>query len=794
MKKTFYLLIILLSGIAMNAQPLDLASKNLSLSGHLEYSNNLNDVWAYVDSAGHEYALVGTTVGLSIVDLQDLSNPVELYFIPGDTTTWRDIHVFRHYAYVSNEGGNGTLIVDLSGLPENIVYKDTVIGGVATAHNLWTEEGFLYLAGFNFSANPSGGLVIFDLNNNPWIPEQMGTYFNRYVHDIYVRGDTGYSAEVFNGLLTVLDLSNKSNPQVISTHNYPGSFTHSAWLNTAGDVCFTMDEYAQAYTYAWDVSDPTDIRELDRIQSSLSYGKAAPHNVHVYNDFLVNSVYADGVQIVDAARPHNLVEIGHFDTSPRIGAGLRGCWGAYPYLPSGVVLATDMEKGFFILNPNYLRACYLEGKVTDASNGAPLGNVEIEILDSDVLDYSQTTGDYAIGIADSGIYTVIYSKYGYNRESRTVSMTNGQLNLEDVAMTPASQTNLSITVLDADNDQPIADAMIELNAPGGFQNQLTTDQQGIASEANFLGGGYKIIVGKWGFKSVEIPADIQANNSSLTVKLEKGYYDDFTFDFGWLGTQTALSGNWVRDIPIGTYNLNFMFNPDHDSRQDIGERAYITGNGGGNGTNDEVSGGMTTLFSPQIDLSNYIDPVISVDWWMANRNAQVGSAGNDTLRMIFMVGSTEYEIATKIKYRPEWETVQFRVLDYAPLESVNFLKFEIEDISPNEIVEAGVDHFRVIETGWATSLDDEWENIEFKLYPVPVKDQFFVEYDFSKVTGTKDLTFDIYDLQGRKLFSRKLTSFQGREAIETTYLAPGMYIGTISQSGQIVTSVKWLKE
>ena len=67
--------------------------------------------------------------------------------------------------------------------------------------------------------------------------------------------------------------------------------------------------------------------------------------------------------------------------------------------PWEFLLISDMEKGFFILDPIYLRACYLEGKVTDGISGAPLGNVEIEILDTDVLDYSQTTGDYAIGIA-----------------------------------------------------------------------------------------------------------------------------------------------------------------------------------------------------------------------------------------------------------------------------------------------------------------------------------------------------------------------------------------------------------
>ena len=36
--------------------------------------------------------------------------------------------------------------------------------------------------------------------------------------------------------------------------------------------------------------------------------------------------------------------------------------------------------------------------------------------------------------------------------------------------------------------------------------------------------------------------------------------------------------------------------------------------------------------------------------------------------------------------------------------------------------------------------------------------------------------------------------FQGREVIESALLTSGMYIGTLSQKGQIIKSVKWLKE
>ena len=53
---------------------------------------------------------------------------------------------------------------------------------------------------------------------------------------------------------------------------------------------------------------------------------------------------------------------GFFDTYPQggfnvgnyFGADYRGNWGAYPYFPSGLILAVDMQNGIFLLQANAL--------------------------------------------------------------------------------------------------------------------------------------------------------------------------------------------------------------------------------------------------------------------------------------------------------------------------------------------------------------------------------------------------------------------------------------------------------
>ena len=73
----------------------------------------------------------------------------------------------------------------------------------------------------------------------------------------------------------------------------------------------------------------------------------------VVGDFLVTAYYRDGVIITDAHYPDNMIKTGNYDTSPLSGDGFNGCWGSWPYLPSGNIIASDMEEGLFILGPTY---------------------------------------------------------------------------------------------------------------------------------------------------------------------------------------------------------------------------------------------------------------------------------------------------------------------------------------------------------------------------------------------------------------------------------------------------------
>ena len=406
------------------------AQTNIELRGILPYAMELNDIWGYVDTAGNEYALVGTTTGFSIADISDPENPEELFFIPGPTSTWRDVKTWDSKAYVVNETNGGLLIVDLIGLPDTITsYNYTVNDSIATAHNIYIDEnGFGYLFGYNnvfknIQTDDRGALIL-DLKTDT--PRVAGVYSTFYVHDGFTRGDTMWVGHIYEGTLGAVDVSDKTNPLLMGTQETPSRFTHNCWLSDDGKTLFTSDERTMGYVASFDVSDLENIEELDRYQSSPGSG-VIPHNALVRGNYVINSYYTDGVTILDVTKPANLVEIGNYDTSPLFGDGFSGCWGVYPYFPSGLIVASDIEEGLFILEPSYIRACYLEGQVTSSLAPAGLSGVRVEFIGNDNFIFSGSGGNYGTGIPTPGTYDVRFFKAGCETQIYTdINLQAGQ--------------------------------------------------------------------------------------------------------------------------------------------------------------------------------------------------------------------------------------------------------------------------------------------------------------------------------------------------------------------------------
>jgi choice-of-anchor B domain-containing protein len=674
------------------------AQLNINFLGQLNYSQDLSDIWGWNDTINNkEYALVGVFNGFSIVDVTNPTSPFEVQFFPGANSTWRDIKVWDHYAYVTNESSGGLLIVDMSGTPGSFNSVNWTGGslGLSSAHNVFIDEfGYAYIVGANIGV---GGALFLNLNIDPMNPVHEGTYDVRYIHDCYVRGDTMWAAEISDGILSVVDVSDKTAPVVLATQATSSDFTHNVWVNDGGTHAFTTDERENAFIDAYDVSDLTDIQRVDMWQSSPG-SNVIPHNTFVRGNFIITSYYRDGVTINDITFPDNMVLTGEYDTSPLSGGGFNGCWGVYPYPNSGNIFATDIEQGLFILGPTYVQACYLEGLVTDSITGMPINDANVEIIAPDAdLANSDIFGNYSSGVLTAGTYSVQFSKVGY--ESKTisgVSLTNGSITSQDAELAPLASIAFSATVVDSLSGigVPFAKVLLESDLLGSFA--ATCDADGDFSIASVFEGEYTLYAGTWAYQTKAFGAfAVNSLSSGTVLEINRGYYDDFLFNYNWSSAGTSSTGRWERDDPIGTDFFGAQSNPEDDDNDDFGVEALITGNDGGGAGTDDIDDGASIVVSPTFDLSTYGDPHISFARWFYNDGGS--GAPNDSLVIRLINGSDEATaliITDGDPFESSWRNQDIRILDH--LSSLGSdMRFEARavDTDPGHLVEAGLDHW-----------------------------------------------------------------------------------------------------
>lgn len=762
-----------------------MAQLNIDSISHVDYmtlhSTMINDVWGYTDELGNEYALVGTEHGTSVVSLADPNNPIEVFWEPGMESVWRDIKTVGDYAYVTTEALNGLLIIDLSPLPASsslpVAYYTGPIGMEwQSAHNLYADDnGLAYIFGAN---RGNGGAIILDVQTNPMSPIEVGVVDNWYVHDGYAQNDTLYLANISDGFLSMFDISNVAAPVLLGTKNTPSDFTHNIWASQNGPYVFTTDEVTGGFVGAYDVSDASNIIELDRVQSSPGSG-VIPHNTHVLDNHLVTSWYADGVVIHDVTYPYNMVEIGYYRTYPLPSVSYDGCWGAYPFLPSGLLLATDRGEGLFILDPTYVEAAYLEGTITDAVTTNPISLADVSISITGVSESSQLSGFYATGTPMSGTFDVTYDKVGYYPQTISTSLTAGSIFVQDVQLVPIPPYSLTINVYEEGTMNPISSADILLTVPqidhSGQTNGLGQEQMTLYYEDQ-----YDISVGKWGYVTYCDQVNISNTTGSINIYLRKGYYDDFTFDFNWIATSTAVTGDWVRDVPFGT---NGNANPGNDVLNDCSNKAYVTGNDHDLYIDgDDVDDGYVTLYSPVMDLSTYSDPYLNFSqWFFCYYGPQ---APNDSLRVRISNGSTMVQFVSA-GHNPlvdpadiEWEEKSYRLLDFISLSSNMQVSFVTSDLpGAANITEAGIDKFFIAESN---ELSVAELTTDVDLYPNPFVDIIHLRgFEQGEV-------LEVVDVQGVIVYSGRI---ENTGAVNLGHLKSGLYLMRTSQSVIKVTKL-----
>ncbi|MCC7244563.1 MAG: choice-of-anchor B family protein [Saprospiraceae bacterium] len=310
---------------------------------------------------GREYAVVGGAAHLLFFDITNPATPEMVGKFEGTfTTVWREIKSYKDRIYaVSDNTSEGLMIFDMSQAPDTIIRTYWSNEYFHKAHTITvdTVSGRLYLNG----GSAADGIIVLDVSQNPDVPVFLGhpNIMGGYVHDSYVRGDTLYCSSGYDGLY-MFDFKNPQNPVFISSVS-TGGYNHNVWLNKEGTYAYYTEEVPRGLPiHIVDLQQLAlgeDIEVVGNFLDNMLFPnattkEATPHNVYIRDNLMFNSQYEDGLLVYDISIPTQPELVAWYDTHPEntIYNGYFGNWGSYPWLPSGNVIACDMQNGLHVLD------------------------------------------------------------------------------------------------------------------------------------------------------------------------------------------------------------------------------------------------------------------------------------------------------------------------------------------------------------------------------------------------------------------------------------------------------------
>ena len=617
---------------------------NVQMLGFLGYDQNTSDITGFYQDE-REIAVMGLQNAAVFIDVTNPYSPYEIDRISGETTIWRDLKYWNRHVYIGNDAdsntgavGDGIKIVSVDNID-----TPTLVGTITdfdNSHNIHIDsDGYLYIVGAD-----NHDIWIYSLDD-PANPNLVGTWnfqngettADGYCHDIEVYNNKIYCASIYSGYFHIIDVLDKTNPYTLVTHDTGGGYisTHDCAITFDEQYLITADETEGGHIKIWDISNYNNINLVSEYFTP-DWQTHTAHNIYVQEnnpDMLIISYYVDGTRFVDISNPENPIEVGYYDTS-EIEDLYAGNWGVYVDLPSGNIIASDIELGLYVLK---------------------FGGVSL--IHDPISD--RPTGDF----------TVIAEAYSLGYEVQNVSV---QLCLDGNCDTYSMNYSM--------------DDLYEVDISLG-------DNSGIVE--------YAIYASDTNNEQARYP-------DSEYIMFKYGDLEDFyLYDFeesnqGWqigLDTDSATSGIWEWGNPNPTYWEGYYVQSGNDHTEE-GVNCFVTGNSDeiDNVGYDDVDGGITTLLSPVIDLSNFNDVLLTYWRWYTNNSGNNPSTDRWYVDISNDGGETWISLENTTISNADWEMQRFILSDYIQLSNQIQLRFVAEDIfydgnsdSGGSLVEAGID-------------------------------------------------------------------------------------------------------
>lgn len=645
----------------------------------------------------------------------------------------------------------------------------------------------------SFTTSLVNGINNISFDNNANIKERSAYYSVNVVHD-YMKSWLPSFTTMDIPLTTNIDVSGECNAfyNGVSINFYPSGGDCYA-SSTVADIVYHEYGHGINRTFYDDIGSSFD-------NGAMNEGYADVWAFAITEDPILGrgfySINQDGIRQYDIdpkVYPQDIVGEVHAD-----GEIIAGAWWDLGQNFGDVQLMMDL----------FIEAYYAGVTGPDGDEGQVYTDVLIETLMADDVIANGGDNDITNGTPNDVAIVDAFARHGITL------LSNSTLNHTAIAEAEKDDdiaVNATITLQYA---WALEDAKVfyKLNRNGAWTDLVLNNTSGNsytatipAQPAGTLISYYLGLEGSGGILSSVQPIEANIADPNLPYYILVGYEllhrEDFDFTQGsWtegLPSDDAITGEWVIDVPIGSYYENEPVQPDAQHTPG-GVACAVTGNANntsaGLGDND-VDQGKTTLVTPEFDLTDYDNPLFVYWRWYTNDPPTSANPGNDVWQVeISGNGSSWIRVERTYTSDKSWRRYALRVLDYLPSLTANTqIRFIAQDslipgtyLDGGSLVEAAIDDLELYEIAKPEGVDESAIKY-FSVYPNPSNGDFNVSFGLS---SSQAVTVELYNSVGQVVYSNSLGTLSAgpqKTRITTDELNAGIYMLNLKSDVGITT-------
>jgi hypothetical protein len=265
-------------------------------------------------------------------------------------------------------------------------------------------------------------------------------------------------------------------------------------------------------------------------------------------------------------------------------------------------------------------------------------------------------------------------------------------------ISPAGGTTVRVVVTGVMSEPEPGTGVLYLNTGSGWTQDSMTQVESNVYDAVFPGAEcgtqvsyyFKTQTTGGQYQSYPSTAPAEVLNAVAATGVDTAFADNFNSDLGWTVQNSSglTTGAWQRGIPAGGGDRC-----DPPADYDGSGYCYVTDNRVGD---YDIDGGTTWLISPNLDLSQVNDALVSYAIWYQN---DCGADPNNDMFYVYVSNNGGTSWTTVQTIGPMslggWTEYSFMVGDFVQPSANVKVRFEASDLNAGSVVEAGVDAFDV---------------------------------------------------------------------------------------------------